>query len=468
MKHTLTRRQFSRTALAAMALAATPLGMLSARPAKPPNILVFVADDAGFRHFGCYGNKNIKTPNIDRLAAGGLSADNAHLTTSQCSPSRISFMTGRYPQETKTEDLHMPLEEGHTIVPGWLQQQGYFTGHMQKTHYGKAADAQFQWYDPGLDRLPNFIDAASDKPFFMWVGFDDPHRPYQEDTIPDPHDPSQLELAPWLADTPETRQDLAHYYDEIARLDGVVGRMMKTLQDRGLVEDTLVMLLSDNGSPFPREKGTLYDAGVKTPWIFHWPGKIAAGKRTSALISATDFAPTCLELAGMERPSNLSGHSLLSGLLGNHQFGRDAAFSVRNWHDTDEHIRSIRSDRYRLIHNAYIHLPFGSPADVSESPSWRALYQRKVNGTLTPEQALLFQSPRAEIEFYDLQEDPWELNNLAGEPEYRDLLRDHFEQLAQWREATNDFPPHRRQRAGHTDRIRGVHFSDTIPPLRNK
>ncbi|WP_341938875.1 sulfatase family protein [Marinimicrobium sp. C2-29] len=468
MQHPLTRRQFSRNALAAMALAATPLGGLSAQPAKKPNILVFVADDAGFRHFGCYGNENIKTPNIDRLAAGGLTADNAQLTSSQCSPSRISLMTGRYPHETETEDLHMPLKEGHTIVPGWLQEQGYFTGHMQKTHYGPAADAQFQWYDPELDKLPAFIDSAGNKPFFMWVAFDDPHRPYQANTIAEPHDPGKIKLAPWLADTPETRQDVAYYYDEIARLDGVVGRMMRTLEERNLVEDTLVMFLSDNGSPFPREKGTLYDSGVKTPFIFHWPGKIAVGKRTSALISATDFAPTCLAVAGMELPSILSGQSLLPGLLGDHDFGRKAAFSVRNWHDTDEHIRSIRSDRYRLIHNAYIYLPFGSPADVSESPSWRALYHRKEEGKLTPEQALLFQSPRPEIEFYDLQEDPWELNNLAANPDYRDLLRDHFRQLAQWREDTNDFPPSRRRRAGHTDRIKGVHFSDTIPPMTNK
>lgn len=121
----------------------------------------------------------------------------------------------------------------------------------------------------------------------------DPHRPYQADTIPEPHDPNKLNLAPWLANTPETRQDLAYYYDEIARFDQVVGRMMQTLKERDLEEDTLVMFLSDNGSPFPREKGTLCDSGVKTPFIFHWPGKIAAGKRTSALISATDFARTC-------------------------------------------------------------------------------------------------------------------------------------------------------------------------------
>lgn len=465
MKYSLTRRQFSRGTLAGLALSASPLGWLHAQTGRNPNILVLVADDAGARHFGCYGNPNIRTPNIDKLAAGGLAADNAILTTPQCSPSRISIMTGRYPHETGAEDLHMPLQEGDTIIPGWLQEQGYFTGHMQKTHYGPAADAQFQWYDPGLDRLDAFIREAGARPFFMWVGFDDPHRPYQDDTIAEPHDPAELELAPWLADTPETRKDLARYYNEIARMDGVIGRMMATLEARDLVQDTLVVFLSDNGAPFPREKGALYDAGVRTPMVFHWPGRIAANQRTAEMISATDLAPTFLALAGHVVPPSLRGRPLLPLLLEGRSTGREHAFSERNWHDTDEHLRSVRSRRYKLIHNAYIDLPFGSPADVSESPSWRALFERKQAGTLSREQALLFQAPRPQIEFYDLERDPWEVDNLAGRPEYRDRLREHFKVLSEWRERTGDFPPDRRRRAGHTDRIRGVFFSDTIPPM---
>lgn len=467
MKWPMTRRTFSRNALTALGLT-LPLGQLSAQRAeRPPNILVLVADDAGARHFGCYGNPEIKTPHIDRLARGGLTADNAILTTPQCSPSRISILTGRYPHETGAEDLHMPLPEGDPIVPGLLQNAGYFTGHMQKTHYGPHADAQFQWYDPGLDQLDGFIDAAEGKPFFMWVGFDDPHRPYQDDTIPEPHDPARLPLAPWLADTPDTRRDLARYYDEIARMDGVIGRMMATLAARNLAEDTLVVFLSDNGAPFPREKGALTDAGVKTPLIFHWPGKVPAGERTADVISVVDLAPTWLQLAGLDPLETMRGSSLVPHILGLEPFSREAAFSERNWHDTDEHLRSVRTRRYKLIHNAYIHLPFGSPADVSESPSWRALFDLKQKGQLSPEQALLFQSPRPEIEFYDLERDPWELNNLAGDPAYRDRLREHVRLLEDWRESTDDFPPSRRQRRGHTDRIRGVFFSDTIPPMTN-
>lgn len=465
MKH-ITRRQFGICALSAVTAAA--VRPAAAAPARRENILIFVADDAGARHFGCYGNPTVRTPHIDRLSANGFTADNAFLTTSQCSPSRISILTGRYPHETGAEDLHMPLPEGQAILPGLLQQAGYFTGHMRKTHYGPHADAQFQWYDEGLERFGDFMDAAGERPFFLWVGFDDPHRPYQDDTIETPHDPEAVELAPWLADTPATRADVARYYDEIARMDGVIGRMMATLERRGLVESTLVVFLSDNGAPFPREKGTLYDAGVRTPLVFHQPGSVPAGTRSDAVVSVIDLAPTCLALAGVRQPRSMRGESLLPALADPTTLTSRAAFSERNWHDTDEHIRSIRTDRYRLIHNAYTERPFGSPADVSESVSWRALYDLKRAGRLSAAQRRLFAVPRPEIEFYDTLEDPWEIDNLAGLPEHKAALREHFALLEAWREETGDFPPTRRRRGDHTDRVTGVHFTTEIPPMTNR
>ncbi|MFH1965516.1 MAG: sulfatase-like hydrolase/transferase, partial [Acidobacteriota bacterium] len=127
---------------------------VTAATGNSPNILVLVADDAGWKDFGCYGNKGIKTPNIDRLAEGGLICENAFLTAPQCSPSRISVLTGRYPHATGAEDLHMPLPEGTTFLPTWLKKAGYFTGHMRKTHYGPEGEKQFDWYSAELDDFP--------------------------------------------------------------------------------------------------------------------------------------------------------------------------------------------------------------------------------------------------------------------------------------------------------------------------
>lgn len=463
-----TRREFGTATLAAATLAATGGTVVAAAAVERPNILVFIADDAGARHFGCYGNRAIRTPNIDRLANEGIAADNAMLTTSQCSPSRISILTGKYPHATGAEDLHMPMPNRHTPLQAYLREAGYFTGHMQKAHEGVYSDSRFHWYDKGLDQLPAFLDAAGGRPFFLWVAFDDPHRPYQDKAIARAHDPRQVEVPPYMADTRETRADIARYYDEIGRMDEVIGRQLAILDERRLAEDTLVVFLSDNGAPFPREKGTVYDGGVRTPLLFRRPGTVPQGVRHAGLVSVIDLAPTFLALAGIDPPGDMQGHDISAGLRDPRAWRRDAAFSERNWHDCDEHIRSIRTSRYRLIHNAYIELPFGTPADVTASPSWQALYEGKKRGRLSQTQRLLFDSPRPEIEFYDTQQDEWQVENLAARPEYQEEIAAHYALLKDWMSATGDFPPERRRRAGYMDRITGVLFSLDVPPMINE
>ncbi len=431
-----------------------------------PNILIFVADDAGWRDSGAYGNEVIQTPNIDRLAEGGLSFDKAFLTTAQCSPSRISILTGLYPHATGAEDLHMPLPEGDRILPGYLSEAGFYTGHMKKTHYGPHADAQFDWYSEELsETFPAFLDEAKEDPFFLWVGFSDPHRPYGD--APEVHNPDEVKVPPYLVDTPETRADLAKYYDEISRMDGQIGRFLEELEQQNELNNTLVIFLSDNGAPFPRAKGTVYDEGVRTPLIFHWPDHIEAGNRYEGLASVIDLAPTLLDLVDYPVPNDMQGESILEVMSDQTLPGREYAYSERNWHDTDEHIRSLRTDRYRLIQNAYTELPHGTPADIGGSPSFRSLIQYKKEGELTHAQSRLFEVPRPRIELYDLENDPWEVNNVAAHSDYWELARELGQQLNNWMEATDDFPPHLRVRDDHTDRMTGVWFSDEIPPMRN-
>jgi len=458
----INRRDFVKSTLAAAGsgVLAAPADVFAQRVSRP-NILIFVADDAGAKDFGCYGNTTIKTPNIDRLAEKGVVADNAMLTTSQCSPSRISILTGLYPHATGAEDLGMPMPPDKRTIPYYLKHQGYFSGHMQKRHEGPYSDAQFDWYNEGLDRFDAFLDASGERPFFLWVAFEDPHRPYAaEGILEEPHDPNDLKLPPYLADTQATREERAKYYDEIARLDSVIGRFMKMLQNRGMQHDTLVVFISDNGAPFPREKGTLYDTGVRTPLIFHWPGVVPTNSRNRNLISIIDLAPTLLSFAGVAVPSQMQGRDITEGVLDPDLALRDAAFSERNWHDCDEHMRSVRTPGYRLIVNAYISLPFCTPGDVSKSPSWRALYRRKdEEDALRPMQARLFQTPRPKIEFYELQSDPWELNNLAGNSDYDEPIMKHYALLSDWMRTTNDFSPEKRKRFDNVDRVTGVQFN---------
>ncbi len=433
---------------------------------QPPNIVVFIADDASWSDFGAYGNPHVRTPNLDALAAAGVVFDRAFLTTASCSPSRISILSGRYPHATGAEDLHSPLPAGVKLLPGLLAQEGYTTGHMRKTHYGPEGERQFDWYaEETWEALPDFLDLAAERPFFLWVGFRDPHRPYSAGAVDPPHDPAEVAVPPYLVDDAETRSDLALYYDEIARMDGEIGRMLAEVDRRGLRENTLVVFLSDNGMPFPRAKATAYDAGIRTPLIVSWPGATPAGTRYPELTSVIDLAPTLLEAAGASAPESFQGTSFIAALRDQAAAGREYVFAERNWHNCDEHIRAVRGPRYKLIRNAYTELPLCTPADASRSPSWYSLTAAREAGQLTRAQARLFEAPRPVIEVYDLEADPHELVNLAGRPEVEAIARQLSRVLDAWIERTEDFPPSRRRRADNTDRVTGVKFSQKVPAL---
>ena len=453
--------------------------MLGAHPALPaqappstrPNIVVFVGDDLGWRDTGPYGNAAVRTPNIELLARSGLLVRYAFVTSPQCSPSRISILSGRYAHATRTEDLHTPLPAGVRLLPSDLHDQGYFTGHMAKTHYGPQAERQFQWYAPETAKaLPDFLDAAGVQPFFLWVGFHEPHRPYDSVPSPDAHSPARAVVPPHLVDTPETRADIARYYDAIGRMDRAIGDMVAELERRRLRDNTLIVFLSDNGAPFPREKGTLYDSGIRTPLVFSWPRVIRAGSvYDRGPVSTVDLMPTLLDVTGVRSPQSVPGRSFRELLAAPDSYaGREYVFSERNWHDCDEHQRAVRTARFKLIRtDAYTGLPLCTAADVGGSPSFLALRARAKAGRLTVAQRRLFEAPRARLELYDLATDPWELTNVADHPAYAARVRELAAVLQGWIESTDDFPAANRVRDDNTDRVSGVLFNTKIPPLRN-
>lgn len=440
-------------------------GSAHAEEADKPSILVLLADDVDWKDYGCYGNDAIRTPSIDALAQAGLRCDNAFLTTSSCSPTRISVLTGKYPHATGAEDLHMPLPADQTFVSTYLKQSGYFTGHMLKTHYGPNGMKQFDWYGKAVKEFPRFLDKAGDKPFFMWVGFRDAHRPYKKGAVDPPHDPKTVKVPPYLADTPETRADLALYYDEISHMDGDIGSMVAELKKRKRFENTLIVFFGDNGRPFPRAKGTAYDSGIATPLVFSWPKVIKAGSVHKGLASVIDLAPTFLDAAGREQPKDMQGRSMLPVLKDPSLPGRKYVFAERNWHNCDEHIRCVRTLEYKLIRNAYLDVPYGNPSDCSSCPSWQSLLKLKEAGKLTKQQLLMFQKPRPAVELFDIKKDPWEFDNLADNPKYAKVKKELEGVLDKWIKETNDFPPERRRRKDNTNRETGVKFTQKIEPL---
>ena len=211
-------------------------------------------------------------------------------------------------------------------------------------------------------------------------------------------------VPPYLANTPETRRDLAGYYDAISMMDAEIGRVMAELERRKLNENTLVIFLSDNGAPFPREKGTLYDAGTRTPLILTWPKVISRGQvYDRGIVSTIDLPGTLLEVAGSTsaETKRRSFAALLTNPSG--YAGSDYVFSERNWHDCDEHQRAVRTSRFKLIRtDAYTELPLCTAADIGSSPSFQALRTRAKSGRLTAAQQRLFEAPRARLELYDV------------------------------------------------------------------
>ncbi|MEO0550791.1 MAG: sulfatase [Pseudomonadota bacterium] len=439
-----------------------------------PNIVVFIADDLGWEDIGPYGHETVQTPNLDRLAAEGMLFENAMLTSPQCSPSRISLLTGLYPHQTGTEDLHSPLSPEFQTVATHLNQAGYFTGLLEKDHLGPTAIEEFDFFDPLLNGLTSFLDQAGDQPFFLWAASIDPHRPYGGEPGPSGthgaadrvHNADTIPVRAHLIDDAATRGDLALYLDEIHRFDLFIGDVTDELETRGLAENTLVLFLADNGAPFPREKGSLYDAGIKSPLIAHMPSEIPAGAVHSSQVSLINLAPTLLDYAGIDAPAYMEGRSLRPALQGETTEGDAYTFAARDWHNIHEHQRMVRTDQFKLIWvGAHTAEPIGVASDLGNSPSWYSLQAAELAGTLTAAQSRLFEAPRASIEFYDLLADPGEYVNQAANPEFAAQVSALSAELRAWRVRTNDHEPTERRRGNNVDRITGIKFQPETPPL---
>ncbi len=436
-------------------------------PARP-NVIVFIADDMAVDDCGAYGHPHIRTPHIDALARDGMRFTNAFLTTSSCSPSRCSILTGRYPHATGAHQLHLPLPGDRVTFVERLKQSGYFTASAGKWHLGSATVPKFDVVHPKQNTwVQTLKDRPRDRPFFLWFAFVDPHRPYRPGAIPRPHSATDVRVPPFLPDVAETRKDLALYYDEIARLDGVVGRVLAELENQRQADNTVVVFLSDNGRPFPRCKTTLYDSGIKTPLLIRFPGTVKPGSLCRSVVSSVDLAPTVLELAGVQPPRSLQGRSFKALLTRPEKMIRRYAYAEHNWHDFDDHGRSVHSTRFNYIRNYYTDIPGTPPADAVRSLTFQAMRRLRDAGKLDANQRGCFTVPRSAEELYDLASDPHELKNLAADPKFADVLGEMREALATWQRETADRVPAKR-RPDEFDRESGVRLKNVRRRTKRK
>ena len=446
-----------------------------------PNIILIIADDMNWDDCGAYGHPSIRTPNIDRLAADGIKFTNAFLTTSSCSPSRASLITGLYPHQTDAEQLHWPIPGNKATFVEKLRDAGYWTAQSGKWHMGEAITGRFDFiasekaFREALPEgeMPDLPPAdgsgchlwthtlnhrPENKPFFLWLAAIDPHRPYYENIISEPHDPGDAIIPPYMPDEPEVRTDFALYYDEISRMDEYIGQVIAELDRQNILGNTVILFISDNGRPFPRDKTTMYDGGIKTPFILHWPAVVTPGTVSASMVSAVDIAPTFLSLAGTGRQNTFPGKDFSPVLKDPDLEIRDFIFAQAHWHDVERMYRAVRDKRFKYIRNFYPDLPNSPPADALMSMTYQRILEMKKKGELNDAQMNIFVRPTPEEELYDLETDPYELNNLADVNEYSGILEKMRQTLDDFMDSTDDRIPETRT-PDEYDRITG----DALP-----
>ena len=421
--------------------------------AAPPNILFFLSDDHSVPFLNCYGQKEMKTPNLDKLAAEGIKFTKMFTSAPQCVPSRAAIMTGRSPVACRITRFSSPLPRDEITFPEILRKDaGYFVGVLGRSYHldgsGRAPDITKRVFeDNKMETFPDrfhyvthnsqahtpskieefFDQRPKDKPYFLWVNYSDPHHPWT--TGENPPDPAKVTVPGYLPDLPGIRSDLSKHEGEIENVDKQYGIALGIVKKRAGLENTVVIFMGDNGLALPGGKGALHDPGLNVPFIVWYPGVVKPGGSSNVLLSGEDLAPTCLELGGLPVPERISGVSFLPLLKGEpFRDEREYIFGERGPHGSTpfkegvkasgiDYARCVRSRRYKLIYN---HTPdrIYSPVDSARNPGWQEMTKAHQAGTLEEKFVKrYFTTPRPVFELYDLEVDPNEMNNLYGKKE---------------------------------------------------
>ena len=405
-----------------------------------PNLLFIITHDTG-QHLGCYGHGSVETPNLDRLASEGIRFDRYYCTAPQCSPSRGSIITGRFPHVNGLMGLvnrgwNLPNEEA--TMPLLLREAGYDThlfGFQHEKQDARDLGCCYNWISergerPMVANIGPQVEAflrdparqAAERPFFAMVGFSETHRPFEGYGE---SDPATVEIPPYLPDHPAVRKDLAQFEGCVRTMDAGVGWILQALAEADLADDTLVVYTTDHGIAFPRAKCNLYEAGLLTALLMRWPQGFAGERTHSELLSNVDLLPTLLDIAGAPIPDNLNGRSFGGLLTASDYEPRTEIFAEKTWHDKYDPMRGIRTERYKYIRSYDPHDLVDMPVDIFKGPSGQAVKDR-------------WKAKRPRDMLFDLDTDPLEERNLADDPAHADTLRDLSERLDVWMASTSD------------------------------
>ena len=475
----------------------------SKRARKRPNILFCLADDWGWPHAGALGDRVVKTPNFDRLAREGVLFSRAFVSSPSCTPCRNAILTGQqFYRLGEGANLHSTLSVKHPNFMRLLAKNGYAVGHWRKAWGpGKFQAGGYKKNPCGpRSKFDAFLEKRDpSKPFCFWFGTSDPHRGFKRHSgRKSGIELSKIRVPAFYPDHEDVRGDIADYYFEVQRWDRDVGKALALLEEKGELENTIVVMTGDHGMPFPRCKGNLYDWGARVPLAVRWGAQAAKGKRSQAFVSLTDLAPTFLEAAGIQVPEVMTGRSLIPLLQGAQQgkakegkqakvsaaagsgvtieagaesaessrrssareADRDAArdFVVfgRERHTPAQALpsiegypaRAIRTDRWLLIINlAPQRWPAGVPsgathpmnvhADCDNGPTKRLLVQGREDPGLKKFYELSF-AKRKGAELYDCKNDPDQVRNLINDEKHVAVSKRLIQRLERYLRDTGD------------------------------
>jgi len=435
------------------------LGRLQAADPSRPNIVLLLADNWAWPHAGAYGDRVVKTATFDRLAREGVLFESAFCSVPSCSPARAVLLTGR-PMHCLGQSANLWSRFGRGLVTytDLLEQGGYLVGLVGKGWGPGSLEHSGRIRNPAGEEfgsVAEFLDKASPgRPFCLWFGSHDPHLPWTRgDRHDEALDPAAIEVPPHLPDHPVVREDILGYYAEVRQFDQECGRIIAELRQRGLLDNTLLMMAGDNGWQIPRGLANVYDSGTHVPLVVRWPQLAQPARRAGEFVSFEDLAPTILEAAGLQPPAAMVGRSLLHLLRGGNEPHRDAVFLERERHanaragDLGYPCRAIRTQTFLYIRNLrpdrwpagdpVLHFAVGPYGDIDSSPTKDLLMRRPLPPDWGPCWRLCFEKRPAE-ELYDLSQDPHQLENVAGRPEYAARQRQLRARLEKWMADTGD------------------------------
>jgi arylsulfatase A-like enzyme len=424
-----------------------------------PNIVWILVDDMS-ANFSCYGEKTIRTPNVDRLAAEGTRFSRAFVTAPICSISRSALLTGCYQTSINCQNhrsgsakFPIPLPAGMKTVPQTMKEAGYHTSNLSFDEFLRTndpvriakTDYNFAWNRPATYDTNHWATRVAGQPFFVQVQLNGGKNRGQK---PGPLWPNKaratlgsvtatndVKLPPYLPEDETIRADWAQYLDTVRYTDWEVGRIVQRLKDAGELDRTVIIFWTDHGISHVRNKQFLYDGGIHVPLVMRGPG-IAKGQVRDDLVEHIDIAAVTLALAGLPRPASMQARDVFAKDYALKEF----VFAARDRADeTVDRIRSVRSESFKYIRNFYPTRPYLQPNRYKDEKAIvQAMRRLHAEGKLTPAQSLIMAGTRPREELYDLKRDPHELNNLAADPAHAATLAKHRKALDDWMTRTDD------------------------------